>query len=309
MTGTGTYENPYIITTPAELYSMEDLGGADVYFALGANIDLCSPSWHSEFTPIVLNCAGFDGRGYSIRNITAGRDGGEISVFTIPQGLSELSMTGLTIENAVIHGMKATVFRSAEECTIHLHHCTFVYMMTVITPLSMGNEDGFFTSAAVTVDMELCTLAAKLVWNQQRACFRYGNVSQSQFRFDVDSTRMTSGAVQIWPLFRSVHFSDCCFFLELRDSRDTSSTKTARFASSETTFSNCYFVVHSNDPVNVYFGGSLSSVCFYDSESTGEAVINMTYTLIGSRMLALTTAQCKSAAYLRSVGFTCGGDT
>ena len=39
MTGNGTNENPYIITTVDELYSMEELGGSDVYFELGNDID------------------------------------------------------------------------------------------------------------------------------------------------------------------------------------------------------------------------------------------------------------------------------
>ena len=39
MTGTGTQADPYIITSVADLYSMETLGGAAVYFELGADID------------------------------------------------------------------------------------------------------------------------------------------------------------------------------------------------------------------------------------------------------------------------------
>ncbi|HOO08106.1 MAG TPA: hypothetical protein PLH83_16710 [Ruminococcus sp.] len=307
MTGTGTKLDPYIILTAADLRLMESLGGSGVYFALGANIDFCPEPNSAEFQPILLNCAGLDGRGYYLRNILAGIPGGSISVFAIPAEIGELSITDLNLENAVIRGRSATLFRSAGTCTLELYHCQFLYMMSVYTNVSGGNEDGFFASCDLTVNMELCTVAARLNWNQQRMCMRWGTIKSCQFRLEVESSRMNSSIGATWAFFRYVTITDTCFFIKLNDLIGPTVSKVMRIAYTETTFANCYFVITSDTEITACIGGAISSPCFYDAESVGSAVITKTYTSDNYRLLGLTTAQCKNAEYLRSVGFVCGG--
>lgn len=309
MTGTGTSENPYIIMTPADLYAMEELGGSEVCFALGGDIDLSSADWHEDFRPIPLNCCSLEGNGHSIRNIIAGKLGGEICLFAIPSGITAVSVTGLSVENAVIRGMRATIFRAAGICSLELENCTFIYMMTVISNVTGGDEDGTFASRNLTVDMTYCTVAAKYVWNQQRGFCVGGSISQSQFRMDIESSRMTAAVSAAWAFFRATTISDTCFFIELRDPLNSTAAKTLRIAYTDTAVSNCYYVIHSAQPITVYIGGNLGSVCFYDSGSLGAAAVNKGYTDNSFRLLGLTTEQCKSAGYLRSVGFVCGGET
>ena len=70
--GTGTADDPYVITTAAQLKEFRDLvnGGSNKLCAqLGANIDLNNEPW----TPIGLSssgyCGTFEGGGYAIRNL------------------------------------------------------------------------------------------------------------------------------------------------------------------------------------------------------------------------------------------------
>ncbi|MBQ8961183.1 MAG: hypothetical protein IJ071_08210 [Ruminococcus sp.] len=307
MTGTGTKLDPYVIMTAADLNQTETLGGSGVYFALGADIDLGSAPSGADFQPVVLNCAGFDGNGYALRNILAGIPGGSVSVFYVPEGITELSVTDLSLENAVIRGRSVALFRSAEECVLDLDHCQFLFMMSVHSNVTGGDEDGFFASQTLTVNMDLCTVAARINWNQQRMCMKWGTISHCQFRLEVESSRMTSTVGSAWALFRYATVADTCFFIKLDDLRGPTVSKTMRIAYSETTFANCYFVIWSDTDIRVYIGGTMTSPSFYDAQAVGSAVIDKSYTSDSYRLLGLTTAQCKDAAYLRSFGFVCGG--
>ena len=70
--GDGTQDNPYLISTAAQLHEFRDLvngGNAKLCAQLTNNIDLGGENW----TPIGLSSSGyngvFDGSGYAIRNL------------------------------------------------------------------------------------------------------------------------------------------------------------------------------------------------------------------------------------------------
>ena len=100
MRGRGTASDPYIITSPAELYAMESVGSPGTYFALGCDIDLGGTPAEETFLPVVLNCRRLDGRGFRIRNILSVLHEGAVCIFLIPPAAESPALKDLVIENA-----------------------------------------------------------------------------------------------------------------------------------------------------------------------------------------------------------------
>ena len=111
MTGTGTQADPYIITSVADLYSMETLGGAAVYFELGADIDFNGTPYAENFSPIPLKCLSFDGKGHSITNIFVSDSSSNSNLFTVPfQDSQTITFKDLTLSNISLTGRNITFF-------------------------------------------------------------------------------------------------------------------------------------------------------------------------------------------------------
>ncbi|WP_379156280.1 carboxypeptidase regulatory-like domain-containing protein [Paenibacillus sp. sgz5001063] len=85
-TGNGTYNSPYIITTPQELYYMNTLRTG--YYKLGANIDLSNYEW----SPISSFAGMLDGAGHYIKNLN-------ISQYNADAGLFSTLATGGVVRN------------------------------------------------------------------------------------------------------------------------------------------------------------------------------------------------------------------
>ena len=313
MTGTGTQNDPFIITTAEELYSMETEGGEEIWFRLGNDIDFEQTQYSEDFRPIVLNCAGFDGNGKKLRNIVYSYPSGTASVFRIPSRAS-MSISGLTVENLIITGKTVAIFFGVTTlCELSLNGCTFTGYV------SYGSESaqyivrkGLFHNDMVKISMELCTVALRIDFIKAIAMIGRGSVRHCQFRLDISTLTFSSPSDDADGLFSETTVTDSYLFGNIRQRVPTETENSYFFSNSTSYFSNFYMVVTFGAGItNVYWRGTFSTPCFYDSEAAF-ADHTVTFYIDGSssspsrrNFLALTTAQAKDAAYLRSVGFSC----
>lgn len=97
MTGSGTLEAPYIITSKADLQAIED--NLDSYYELGSNVDASGTG--EGFDPIISFTGQLDGKGYTITGLFINRPAedyvGLIGFIDSNVVLRNISMTGVDI--------------------------------------------------------------------------------------------------------------------------------------------------------------------------------------------------------------------
>lgn len=295
MDGIGTYGDPYIINTVEELYSIEQTGSPDTCYALGCDIDLNGSPAAYSFSPIVLNCRFLDGRGHSIRNIITGTCETGQHIFTVPEGVTKLLIAGLTVDNAHLTAPAVTLF-SAVSCKIRLERCAFAVMgsNTAEVPVDVP-----FIGSGVTLSADLCSFVFHVRWQTQGRLIDGALLDRCQIRLRAEAVRMFDRTGIAVPMFDNMTAGDsfimgsiCCpdgynRFCLLADI---------------CSFSNCYAVLKAEGEANVLntINVRILTPCFYDSEVQGSGTLSM------AGFQPLTTAQCKDAAYLRSIGFDCG---
>ena len=174
MRGNGTQASPYIITTAAELYSMETVGGSGVYFRLGADIDLNGTQWAEHFQPIPLNCAGFDGAGHSISNIyhTSVND---IAVMFTVKNNAALRVENILFYNVVLTGTAVNLFavESGESCDIKLYDCIFsAEIKRTAGGTLLPDLNCLLHGSDIEMDIELCSFALKCDFSYPYSFFK-----------------------------------------------------------------------------------------------------------------------------------------
>ena len=305
MTGTGTQADPYIITSVADLYSMETLGGAAVYFELGADIDFNGTPYAENFSPIPLKCLSFDGKGHSITNIFVSDSSSNSNLFTVPfQDSQTITFKDLTLSNISLTGRNITFFSysGSGSCTINLYGCTF--------------------STVIDLRNVCCVMKSNLGLNAELCTFSFSGMICSSMPFFIsDTLRRCHIHLELLQLSGPDHESshtEHCFFTggcSVSDSYITGSfTASASFNPNgascmsgwECSFSNFYSALAFSGIPYCIWDGTYNYACFYDRELSGIAY-SRHYDEEYQVFLPLTTAQCKNAAYLQSIGFVVEG--
>ena len=103
--GTGTQQNPYIITNVDQLQAIRQASNS-AHFRLGNNIDASATSgWNggAGFNPITWFNGSLDGMGYTISNLYINR-GGDTNVALFISSGSDAVFQNIIFSNATIHG-------------------------------------------------------------------------------------------------------------------------------------------------------------------------------------------------------------
>lgn len=311
MNGAGTKENPYIIMNADDLYAMETTGNNQAYFALGANIDFNDTQYAENFVPVPLNCKMFSGNGHVIRNVNYNISAENASMFTV-SGADEntsLIVEGLRIENIRLAGKDVFIFgNNGGKCSISLKHCIFVMNdMTTLTSTQCEANDRhcLIHDNNITVSADYCTFVINAYFHRMYALFSEDKVSHTQMRIEINTNILSGTGDSYNAIFSGTDVSDSYAFITIRSS-DSGSID---LSSSYSSFNRSYFVIEPAENIStVYWYGHIGSICFYDREVLTKNN-KETYVLCNkdyaSLIYGLSTASCKNAVYLRSIGFNC----
>lgn len=316
MTGTGTQTDPYVIMTAAELCSMKENGGSEIYFKLGTDIDFNGTPYAEHFEGITLNCAELDGGGHCIRNIVSQSGDKKPSVFyTIPRGNDKkIEIKNLRLENVHLKGELTHVFCMNTYNNVYtylkLYNCVFLLNITQYSSISASTTGSSCMNNEYIrkPEAELCTFCFKSVFKVPRAFIGDMTVKRCHIHLDSYIDEAMPTVYNGGGLIAHSRFADSYITGKVRYGEGNPNGY--RYVCSQCgDFDNTYFALNVENGKKLYWDANFITVCFYDKDLIPNAI--NTHSYINSKvekLLALTTEQCKNAEYLISVGFLCAGD-
>lgn len=307
MNGTGTKTDPFILQTADDLYAMEEMGGADVYCRLGADIDLNGTEYADNFTPIPVNWSHLDGGGHKIRNICKSDPMNIVRAFNVIVS-GDIEISGLMLENVVMQGTVINLFYAGTgiSANISFFDCAFVLKLNRTGTSVLSGGISSFHNSNIKMSFDLSVVALSSI--DKRGCPLFSSDKVSRTHIILDVLTHDSGSANIYEtsLFRKVNAGDTWLTGRVTCDAEATGNHIYNMVDSDCDFSNCYQAVEMNGITYVYWSNRFSSVCFYDKDLMGDAEYNCRG--FKSEMFrALTTAQCKDPEYLASIGFVCGG--
>lgn len=316
MTGTGIQTDPYLITTVTELYSMKENGGSEIYFKLGADIDLNGTPYAEHFESITLNCAGLDGNSHCIRNIVSQSGEKQPAIFnTVPrENTNKIEIKNLRLENVQLTGELTYVFSMKNYggyyTYLKLYNCVFLLNITQYGTIA-GTVTGrsCMTSEHIkNPEAELCTFCFKSVSETHHAFCAAMTMKRCHIHFDSYINGAAPAAYSACGLISHSSLSDSYITGKIRYGEKNPDGY--RFICSQCgNFDNSFFALNVENGKKLYWDANFVTVCFYDKNLIPNTTIAHTYTSDRvKKFCALTTEQCKNAEYLVSIGFLCAGE-
>lgn len=311
MNGTGTAENPYIIMTAGDLYSMEDSGGSEIYFSLGADIDFNNTPYAENFRPIPLKCKVLYGNNHTIRNVNYSTPDGNASMFSVL--CENITIENLKTENIRFSGKNVFLFgNSGIESNISLEHCVFVMNDIIILAQSVASSSSRFClmhEQNIKISADYCTFAVKMQSEKSYPFFSYDIASHCQTKAEIHINSSANAGNAYNAFISESVISDSYFFLKI-DTPKSSNISAYDFSPNTSKFSSSYLVCEPSSSLSTFrFQGEIRSTCFYDSTvmKKNNASLSVSTSQNPLNLYALTTEQCKDPVYLRSIGFNCAG--
>lgn len=315
MTGTGTQADPYIILTADDLYEIGTVGGTTAYFRLDADIDFNETAYAESFSPITLKCAELDGNGHTIRNIYYTNQSGCANVFTSCSRYDapwSMTVKNLKMENIYLSGAITYFLYSPsdlEDCPIVFSNCSIACSFKPSTLLANSNYTykGFMSDGNRYIEASYCTFVITAENAGPHPLFYRGSLNCCHINVNFDILETAVSLYNREAFFRSVNMTDVAIFGKIRSKTDKESSEW--LFSADGTHSNVYQVMEYENIDTAYWNSLISTVCFYDGEVKGDRVniTNNNTSYYPQNIHGLTTAQCKSAEYLKSIGFLCEG--
>ncbi|MDE5770505.1 MAG: hypothetical protein K2I06_02585 [Ruminococcus sp.] len=321
MTGNGTLESPYIIMNADDLYSMAETGGDDVCFSLGTDIDLSFTEYADKFEPIPLKCLKFSGNGYMIRNVNRNIPDGSVNMFTIINDTENSTVTvdNLVLENIRLIGSDVFLFASKDgkKYNLSLEYCSFTVNEAVYTS-EAKNTDGtrncLIHDTNIYVDTDYCNFSVQVDFIKTHALFSGDIIRHTQIKSELSTIDFSHVDDNYDAILSGVTISDSYMFWSIKR-RAGNVSANFNMSSNDCTFSRFYVVCEPISSIaTIYWKGQIGTPCFYDLEVLKKHLSNAkidsgssSSSANSKNILALTTAQCKDAEYLRSVGFDCLG--
>jgi len=309
MTGNGTSTNPYVISTAEELYSLSTLGGSEVYCKLGRDIDLNGTQYAENFQVIPINCISLDGNGHSIRNIVYSDSTATVSAFKLMVNGTQIKNT--VFENIRLSGKDVTLFtkNGNDSSTVNFEKCVFAVNADYLqyNVLSSGAKRCLFHKEYIKFNCNLCTFSVSANFYMPQSVISDSTLNRCQFNLNIKFINAISNYSELYSCVSYCNVSECYFIGAVKFTGASSNYYFTGSNSSDSysNFSASYIALDLQNLNNFYFSANFMSVCFYDSTRTGTVTIRSNVSATASRLLGLTTAQCKNAEYLRSVGFEC----
>jgi len=287
MTGTGTQTDPYVVENYTDFCSMT--GGNAKYYKLSTDIDFSKLERTPDESPITISFKELDGDGHTISNYFRRENNSNY---------------------------KNSFFKSSTEISFRNLNFNGIYLAGGLTE---------FVETPYPVRYENCRIGVKIVDTytaySTSPFFGAGIFTDCEILFEGQSkfTKLLNGKAKGTEIF-----SGCLIKLNLEFDNPTAGTVTAPFFGRQISFSGIIGKVKcisQNAQYQLFSGSSLCSYYavdfntatsisaenfdgtnFYDSE----VMINVADKMpADSHFYALTTAQCKDAEYLQSIGFPC----
>lgn len=302
MTGTGTQTDPYIITTAEDLYQMESLGvGGNKYFSLGNDIDFNDTAYAESFIPIPMRFYVFDGCGYAIRNIRYSNPSGAayaLKLLSVSLAGNTMTMKNVRFENIYLSGNTAHVFSGdSAGGTLSVTNCSFSANLTPTSEVTNGTYGtaGLMNDCARIISYDLCSFRIAANLKAVYPILGAGSVNRSQFILDMNIVEASDAAGNA--VFCSTSLTDCYIFGEIK-ATGSEEINPLPFVHNVSANNSYQAVKYSGIP-QVSWESTFGGVCFYDADVAGDTVVSSSSALL----YGLTTEQCKSAEYLKSIGF------
>lgn len=302
MQGTGTQLDPYIITTPADFYSLSTLGGTNVYCELGSDIDMNYADDPSNYTSLPFFFKELRANGHKIRNISISAANTNIYLFKLcPDEYHVTSIYDLVIENMDVSAQKVHLFgkTNSVSSTVKLNNCSFALHINQSETTVPSNYVSLLHGAGIKIELTLCNISLTGIWGVQMCIFCNDTINKSHISVDITFNTGISSSVSRSAISYKTTMSDTYFTGTIHSAAANNNF----FGTTDVNASNSYFALTTDNISCCFYYGSYISTCFLDVEITGNAQV---VTSSGNLNLkSLTTAQCKNAAYLQSIGFNC----
>lgn len=307
MTGTGTVSDPYMVMTVEDLYAMEGTASVESYIKLGSDIDFSGTDYAANFKTITLKGRSLDGDGHTIRGIYVSDPTSAFVMFNDKSSNSAnfpLEIKNLTIEAEIIaNTIKIFDYSYIQLADYQITNCCFIFNLTE----GGSNKEAVLNDSIIELNFKYSTLIINTDLNAAHQLMTGGSFTGCQVRTDT-VLRTSDSATAENALWYNVAAADTGFFgkIDLRDGGDAPGSVLWAYDGNH---GNAYQVIEYNNISEVLWNAAVSTVCFYDSEKTGSAVIKNTVSDQQNLLIhGLTTEQCTNAEYLRSIGYVCEGE-
>lgn len=300
MTGTGTSADPLIVSTWADFKTA--IGTSSAYVVMDPDaetkvIDLNDTADAEGLTnTLIFQCASIQGNGWTIRNLCF-QPGNYHCFQTFCSTVQDLSLL-----NIVVNAGGASVFNIRSNCTFQ--NCNFSIQhnfgdnqQALFTQYS--SRSGTFRDSAIYVrgigtgvtnsyitstnfyncNLYLDTTLCGAETSANISLFVGGTIHNTSVRGKIRMNRLADAVNTTQHLFQSVNLNGSYAAIEWSNLYESETGMTIDM------------------PTN-----NVGGVCFVDADLVGDGI---TMSVSGTGMYALTTAQCKSAEYLQSIGFAC----
>lgn len=313
MTGTGTQNDPYIVYTWIEFSNA--IITPDVYVKLGADLDL------NEGTEIIqeylrnsqsiftLRCKAIDGDGHRLSNIYNSQSGQNGAYIFEAAYLSPgFEIKNLIFDNIILRGYRVMLFHGTVPSPgMYLTNCVFAGRLEQTGDYNgSGNSIySFFSDDSTYIKFDRCTFSLEAFMKEVYPLFgTHEIVANSQIKLSLTCRRQRTELLQNGAMLQNAVMTNSYMTAEIKS--EAPSADSNFLFSYGTFFSTFYFTAGFSNISNVSINGGFANTCFYDAERAGETAITNNASN-SSYCHALTTAQCKDADYLRSIGYACEG--
>lgn len=306
MTGTGTQQDPYIVNNFPDFLTAAAVSGAYVEFddaATNKVIDINDTAYAAGLTDtIALNCAHIAGNGWAIRNLYI--NWADIDLFNVPSGKT-VAVEDLTCPSIVMYTPSAKKLLSASG-SVELKNCHFSGLYTCSSSAT-GYAGLIYGASAATCVLRRCTVNIKLDDKCKRTTFLRVMFDTCNIMLDMDghSWHSSTGTNNI---FVNCVITNCVLRGEF--SNVGGSSTECILLETSCVLRSSYAAITIGGEYNRHVGlsGTFDSVCFADKDLLSNSIY---YSMYGSEVNVklLTTAQCKDAEYLTSIGFPCVADS
>lgn len=284
MIGTGTSTDPYIVDNFTDFLTAAAMTDAYIAFDPDAEnkvLDLNDTPYADGLTETVfINAAQIRGNGWTIRNFyfTAQAHAIQISGTEI-DALHLINAVVSVPQNALIYAPNGMCWKNS----------------SISSVISTGGASGYLLKG--TTDAEFINCSFYVQFNGKMTnLFHYGvlNTCNLEMYFTYSGIPFSNTSMKSTSVRGTVYISG------------SSNLKMIDKGSLDSSYFAVEFLRPEGDttsPKIWFYADRYPTICFYDADLLGEGVGFLCNNM--NAFLGLTTAQCKDAAYLMSIGFPC----
>lgn len=293
MTGTGTMTDPYIVDNFTDFLTAAAITGAYVAFDENAEnkvIELNDTEYADGLTSTVnINAAQILGNGWTIRNL----------YFSAQSNLFLINGTQIDSLN-LLNLVTSTPSCSVMYCLGSMCWSNSSFSGSISFGASNGQVINCTTSSGGDT-FRNCSFCLE--------CNLSSSIQRVFYNGTYESCNLELYFSLVSPTSQQSFLQMCRMQNSCIRGRAYVSGTGAKLMVNGGTMNSTYFALHiqqsegeESTPAIQFKASSYTTVCFYDADLIADA---LTVTSNTASMVGLTTAQCKDAAYLTSIGFPC----